>query len=690
MGHTARETLKYGAIVSLLAALAAPAGAMAAQNGDYSGAQASRGAAVYSGSCAQCHGAALQGKVGPALTGTGFATSLTTAKMSAAGLFKIISTQMPLDKAGSLTHQQYLDVFAYILSQDGYPQGSDELTAKSMDAMQLLPYPKAAATHHGAVPVEASRVASNKMTSGPGVPSAVDVSVSDQMLKDGAADSKDWLAHGHGYGNQRYSTLTQVNADNVGDLAPAAIVQTGLSGTSFEMTPVVVHGVMYATTGVVDDQMEIMALNAATGELYWQTTLTVGYNQPCCGPVNRGVAVAYGNVYFLTMDNKLVSLNAKDGKLQWEKTVASAAAGYSETMAPQVYNHELIVGSAGGEWPTRGFVAAYSADAGKLLWQWEATDPASFSGDSWKQGGGEVWTTPAVDTERGLVIFSTANPNPDMVGVTRKGDNLYTSSIVALDAKTGKMAWYYQEVKHDLWDYDAASNVVLFDVKQNGRTVPAAGEAGKVGWFFIVNRENGQLIRKSAPFVVMSKNMFTPPDKKGVEIEPGAFGGSEWSPPAFSPKTRNVYILGMNQLMDYSTEGVSAAAYVPGQVRRGSVHTNVGMDKGGVQDGVLSAVNVDTGAIAWKHHTAQPLIGGALATAGNLVFFGEGNGDFDALDATSGKRLWHFYLGAGVNAPPITYEVDGTQYVAVAAGGNSLLGFPNGDAIAIFKLPTRH
>ncbi|MGY3040233.1 alcohol dehydrogenase (cytochrome c) [Rhodanobacter sp. TND4EL1] len=689
MWHVRGQALKCGTILSLLIALAVPASAAAAQTGDYTSTQASRGATVYAGECALCHGAALQGKVGPALAGSNFATSLDTAKMSAAALFKIISTQMPLNKPGSLTPQQSADVFAYILAQNGYPEGSRDLTAQSMAELQLLPYPKSSVTH-ATVPEEASRVASTQMTTGPGVPASVAVSVNDQMLKDSAADSSDWLAHGHDYGNQRYSTLTQINSRNVGGLVPAAIVQTGFSDTSFEMTPVVVHGVMYVTTGVVNQQMEIMALNAATGELYWQTTLPIGFNQTCCGPVNRGVAVAYGNVYLVTIDNQLVSLNAKNGALQWQKTFADAKEGYSETMAPQVYNHELIIGSSGGEWPTRGFVAAYSADAGKQLWRWEATGQASFPGDTWKHGGGEVWTTPAVDTKLGLVFFSTGNPNPVLYGKTREGDNLYTDSIIALDAKTGKIAWHYQEVKHDVWDYDAASNVMLFDVKQDGRTVPAAGEAGKVGWFFIVNRATGQLIRKSAPFVLMNKNMFTPPDKKGVEIMPGAFGGSEWSPPAFSPETRNVYILGMNLLMNFTTEGESAVAYVRGQVREGSVHTNVEMSKGGVQNGVLSAVNVDTGAIAWKHPTPQPLVGGALATAGNLVFFGEGNGNFDAVDAASGQQLWHFNMGAGVNAPPITYEVDGAQYVAVAAGGNSLFGYPTGDAIAIFKLPASH
>lgn len=283
-----------------------------------------------------------------------------------------------------------------------------------------------------------------------------------------------------------------------------------------------------------------------------------------------------------------------------------------------------------------------------------------------------------------MVIFSTGNPNPDLDGSSRKGDNLYTDSIVALDADTGKRKWHYQEVKHDVWDYDAVSNVVLFDAKDsNGNVVPAAGEAGKVGWLYVVNRETGDLIRKSDPLVKMSDNMFTPPTKDGVKILPGANGGAEWSPPAYSPETNLFYVMEMNQLMNFTTDGETTT--LPGTLRLGSTFKNVKGDEA-MQTGVLDAVNVNTGKVEWSYDAPQPMIGGVLATAGNLVFTGEGNGMFDAFNAKSGEKLWSFNLGAGVNAPPITYQVDGEQYVAVAAGGNFQLGFPRGDVVAIFKL----
>ena len=516
------------------------------------------------------------------------------------------------------------------------------------------------------------------------IPDNAGIAVTDKMMQDAGGSRSDWLLQGRNYSNTRYSPLDQITADNISGLRPAALVQTGKLG-SFEATPVVVDGVMYLTTPAMEDKMNVMALNAATGETYWTTSYKVTMPKACCGLVNRGVAVGYGNVYVTTLDAKLLALDARTGKKQWETKLADPLAGYSETMAPQIYDGKVIVGSSGGEWPNRGFLAAIDAKTGKEAWRWHSTDPNTFAGDSWKTGGGMVWSTPAIDPKRGLVIFSTGNPNPDLNGSTRAGDNLYTDSIVALDVNSGKLKWYYQEVKHDLWDYDAASNVVLFDAKdKDGKTVPAAGEAGKVGWLFVVNRETGKLIRKSDALVKMTDTMFTKPSKDGVMIMPGANGGAEWSPPAYSPENGLFYVMEMNQLMNYTTDG--ATRYIKGLTRLGSTFLNVKGDKA-KQSGVLDAVDVNTGKIAWQHDAPKPLIGGVLATAGNLVFMGEGDGWFDAFNAKSGKRVWRFNLGAGVNAPPVAYEVNGKEYIAVAAGGNYQLHYPHGDVLAIFSLP---
>jgi PQQ-dependent dehydrogenase (methanol/ethanol family) len=601
---------------------------------------------------------------------------------TAAQLYDFISRQMPLNKPGSLKQWEYLDVTAYILSRNGIAAGATALSIESLSQVSLAGLRTAAAGAGGTTDeiVRAPPPVRNVYAK---LPAGANVNVTDAMMRNAASDANDWVLHGRTYDNQRFSPLQQITADNVTSLNLVALVQTGMTA-SFETTPIVVNGVMYLTSPVVNGKMVIMAVNAATGERLWDVTYNLGPFQVCCGPVNRGVAVGYGRVYVATLDDHLLALDAGNGNIIWQTSIVSSQSGYSETLAPQIFDGMIIVGSAGGEWALRGFVAAYDAKTGKQRWRWMATDPKTYAGNSWQGGGAMVWTTPAIDPELGLVIFSTGNPNPDLDGTGRRGDNLYSDSIVALDVHDGQLKWYYQEVAHDVWDYDAVSNVVLFDVHQNGTTVPAAAEAGKVGWVFIVDRRTGKLIRKSDPYVRMSKNMFSTPTAAGVDMLPGANGGAEWSPPAYSPQTHYLYILAMDQLMHFTTK---PAPSVPGLIRLGSAFTNVAA--GSIQDGPFVALDVETGKVAWQYKAPQPLIGGALATAGNVVFMGEGNGWFDAFNAKTGQRLWRFNLGAGVNAPPVSYQVNGEQYVAVAAGGSFQLSYPYGDSVAIFKLPVR-
>ena len=673
------------AIGSLLLGFVASGPAQAAPAGGYTQMQSTHGGTVYAANCTACHGANLKGQSGPPLIGAKFVKSYGS-NQPVSALYDFISKQMPYNSPGSLSRKDYLDVTAYVLSKNGFAPGSVALSPATL-GNKLRSARMTARTEMGApgggISAEIIRTAPAINHVYGEMPGGSNVAISDEMLSGAATDAGDWLINGRTYDNERYSPLAQIDASNVKSLMPAALVQTGFTA-SFETTPVVVKGVMYLTTPVVDKKMKVMAINAVTGENIWDSTYNLGSFKICCGPVNRGVAVAYGKVYVTTLDDKLLALDASTGKQMWSSTVADAAAGYSETMAPVIYNGRVIVGSAGGEWPIAGFVASYDAQSGQQVWRWNATDPHSFAGDSWKRGGGMVWTTPAIDPNLGLVVFATGNPNPDLYGAAREGDNLYTDSIVALDIDTGTLKWNYQEVKHDVWDYDAVSPVVLFDtVDDAGKPVAAAGEAGKVGWFFIVDRATGKLIRKSDPYVMFSKNMFSQPTKAGVDMLPGANGGSEWSPPAYSPNTHMVYVLAMDQLMKFTTQ---APAHVEGQIRLGSAFANI--EKNGVQDGPFVAINVDTGKVAWQYMAPQPLMGGALATAGNLVFMGEGNGWFDAFNAKTGDKLWRFNLGAGVNAPPITYQVDGEQYIAVAAGGNFQMTYPYGDTVAIFKLST--
>jgi alcohol dehydrogenase (cytochrome c) len=658
--------------------VASPVFAQVKSNGGYTAAQASRGASVYVQYCQQCHGASLQGESGPPLSGQVLRAAYGGG--TAAQMYDFISRQMPLNKPGSLKQWEYLDVTAYILSRNGIAAGTSALAVESLGQVSLAGL-RTAAGGAGGTTDEIVRAPPPVRTVYAKLPAGANVNVSDAMMRNAGSNANDWLLHGRTYDNQRFSPLQQITADNVKSLNLVALVQTGMTA-SFETTPIVVSGVMYLTSPVVNGRMVIMAINAATGERLWDVTYNLGPFQVCCGPVNRGVAVGYGRVYVATLDDQLLALDAGNGNIIWKTSIVSSQTGYSETLAPQIFDGMVIVGSAGGEWALRGFVAAYDAKTGKQRWRWMATDPKTYSGESWQGGGAMVWTTPAIDPQLGLVIFSTGNPNPDLDGTNRRGDNLYSDSIVALDVHDGTLKWYYQEVAHDVWDYDAVSNVVLFDVHQDGATIPAAAEAGKVGWVFIVDRRTGKLIRKSDPYVMMSKNMFSTPTAAGVDMLPGANGGAEWSPPAYSPQTHYLYILAMNQLMHFTTKPSPSA---PGLIRLGSAFTNVAA--GGVQDGPFVALDVETGKIAWQYKAPQPLIGGALATAGNVVFMGEGNGWFDAFNAKTGQRLWRFNLGAGVNAPPVSYQVNGEQYVAVAAGGNFQLSYAYGDSVAIFKLP---
>jgi PQQ-dependent dehydrogenase (methanol/ethanol family) len=538
--------------------------------------------------------------------------------------------------------------------------------------------------------------------------------ITDQQRLQADKDTDNWLLYGRTYDNQRFSPLKDVNAGNVGKLQPVAIIQTGVAG-SFENSPIVYDGIMFVST----PYDHVLAYDATTGKQLWSYEPTLGYTQLCCGPENRGVAVADGKVFVGQLDGNLVALDAKTGKVAWKTQVGDSREAFSLTIAPQVYDGMVFVGTSGAEYPTRNYVEAYDAKTGKSVWRFytipSPDEPGgnTWSGDSWKTGGGSVWNNPAIDPQRGLILFGVGNPNPDNYGDDRKGDNAYTDSIVALHVKTGKLAWWAQEVPHDVWDYDADAPVVLLNVKDaDGKEVAAAAEAGKEGQVFVVNRDNGHLIRKSQPFVEQSETMWTKPPTDGyVNIYPGAQGGNEWSPEAYSPDTHLFYVQGTNESWEYS--GAKPDMTVTGHLRLGGVlqpitpngpmelgEPGANAHKAHVDGAIpptgdLSAVDLDTGKIKWQYKSDEPMLGGVLATAGNLVFAGEMNGDFDAFNAQSGQKLWHFNLGSGVNAPPITYRVNGTQYVAVAAGGNAANGNPVlmkekgqtfGDAIGIFAM----
>jgi alcohol dehydrogenase (cytochrome c) len=525
-------------------------------------------------------------------------------------------------------------------------------------------------------------------------------SVSQEQLSGAAGDENNFLHTNGNYDQTRYYPGKQINTSNVGKLRPAWIFQTEVK-ESLETTPIVVGEVMYITTSF----NHVYAINAKTGEPYWHYKHKMGpVTTYCCGPNNRGVAIHGDKVFMGTLDSKLVALDAKTGSLIWQTDIAEPELGYSETMAPTAVDGKILIGTNGGEYGIRGFVRAYDAETGKLLWNFHTTAEDSTGvwathdatgkdmhrdiaaekaalkklGDPYKTLGGGVWQNPAVDLKSKRIFFVVGNPSPDLDGSIRPGDNLYTNSLVSVNLDDGKYVCHFQYIAHDVWDLDAVSPPILVDVKdKDGKTVPGVIHAGKTGNVYVHNRDDCSLIRFSEAMVDQT-GMWSLPTPEGTPMLPGANGGVEWSPMAVNPELGLTYAVNLHQPMTYHVE---SSPYPGGKLWLGGAFKVI---PGSEQFGNVTAVDYNTGKIAWQKKTPQPMMGGALATAGGLVFTGEGDGWFRAYDAKSGDVLWSFFAGAGVNAPPAAYNVDGKQYIVVGAGGNVQLDFKRGNNIIAF------
>ncbi len=550
--------------------------------------------------------------------------------------------------------------------------------------------------------VAAQEVPQKPATKGAGVPK--NVNVSQQALNRAGSQGANWLHTNGSYDQARYYPGQQINTTNVKKLRPVFVFQTEVI-ESMETAPIVVDGVMYLTTSY----NHVYAVDAATGKEFWHYKHTMGpVTTFCCGPNNRGVAISGGRVFMGTLDARLVALDAKTGAVLWNIEIADPEKGYSETMSPTVVDNKVLIGTNGGEYGIRGFVKAYNAEDGKLLWTFHtipekghegvwavndatgrnmkrdiAAEKAQFAKDSsfWQTLGGGVWMNPAVDLKNRTVWFVVGNPSPDLYGAERPGDNLYTDSIVAVDLDTGNYKCHFQYVAHDVWDLDAVSPPILVDVKnKSGKMVPGVIHGGKTGHVYVHDRKDCSLIRFSQA-MIPQENMWVLPTTEGARMLPGANGGVEWSPMSYDAKSRLAIALNLHQPMTYHVE---PAKYPGGsKLWLGGAFKVIPGEK---QWGRVAAVNIDTGKIAWKHDTEQPLIGGGLATAGGLYFFGEGNGSFNALDSKTGKKLWSFNCGAGANAMPVSYMVGKKQYVAMGCGGNTQLDFKRGNSVFVFAL----
>ncbi len=549
---------------------------------------------------------------------------------------------------------------------------------------------------------------------------------SDQQLTEWPTTG--WLTNGGNVYNQRYSPLTTINRDNVSELKGVWRARLDGSGVgekySGEATPIVYDGVIYIVTGADD----VFAISVETGERLWkyEANLDQTINSVCCGWSSRGVAIGDGKVFVGQLDGQIIALDQQTGETVWAVQAEYWDDGYSITSAPVYYDGMIITGFAGAEYAVRGRVKAYDATDGSHIWTfYTVPGPGEFGHDTWpadsevwRHGGATVWQTPAVDPELDLVIFSTGNPGPDFNGSVRAGANLFATSIVAVDAHTGEHRWHFQQVHHDIWDYDASSPVVLFDIEIDGVVRKAVAEPSKTGWVYILDRETGepligieerpvpseprQLTAATQPYpvgeafvpqsveiqpegyppLVNGGRIYTPFWTEGVVARPGALGGANWPPSSYDPEAGHLFVCATDRIGFFRGSGVDnefpemeGDRYIGGQF--GSVPHSI--------SGIFAAMDMRTNTIVWRQRWSEQCYSGSTVTASGLLFVGRGDGRLLALDSSNGDLLWEFQTGAGMNAPVSIFEHDGEQYVAAYSAGNLFAGSPRGDSVWLFS-----
>jgi PQQ-dependent dehydrogenase (methanol/ethanol family) len=543
-----------------------------------------------------------------------------------------------------------------------------------------------------------------------------------------APPTSGWPTNGGSLYNQRYSPLRRINRSNVANLKPSWRVSLDGSGVaskySGQAQPIVYDGVVYIVTGADD----VFAVSVDTGQILWtyQAKLDESIDAVCCGWLSRGLGLGDGRIYVGQLDGKLVALDQRTGAVVWSTQAEHWHDGFSITAAPLYYDGRVIVGFAGGDRASRGRLKAFDARTGKLEWTFYTVpgpgelghDTWPQNNDAWKFGGGAIWQTPAVDPELGLLYFSTGNPGPDLNGAARAGDNLFTVSIVAIEAKTGKYRWHFQEVHHDLWDYDAPNPVVLFDAPYNGEIRKGLAEVGKTGFTYILDRTNGkplvgieerpvpqeprQATSKTQPYPIGEavvpqeldivpegfklKNggrIFTPFWDEPVLAKPNATGGANWPPSSYDPEGHLFYVCAHDGVGAYSSNQ-ETEFMTPEPGKR---YANGTFGRSGVRvRGIFAAVDVTTNKLAWRQQWSEMCYAGSIVTAGGLLFVGRNDSRFTALDKSNGALLWDFPMDAAVNATASTFEYKGQQYVTVLAAGSFFPGTKHGDGLWLFSL----
>ena len=504
---------------------------------------------------------------------------------------------------------------------------------------------------------------------------------SERLLK-ASEEPENWLMYSGQYNSQRYSRLTEIDKSNVNQLEVKWVKQLETLA-DVETTPLVVDGVMYLT----QSPSNVIALDASTGSQFWTYEHTLPEKLSlCCGRQNRGVAILGETLFLGTLDAKLIALDAKTGAVQWEAQSADPATGYSKTAAPLVIGDKVISGIAGGEYGIRGFLDAYDAKTGELAWRFY-TIPGegephndTWEDDSWKTGGAPTWITGAYDPDLNLVYWGTGNPGPDWNGEAREGDNLYSDSVVALDADTGELKWYFQFTPHDVHDWDATQIPILIDIEFDGRPRKLLLFPNRNGFFYVLDRVTGEFLRGTA----FAKQTWAEridengrpiripgmlPNEEGVLVYPSVNGAANWWSNTYSPRTELLYVVTYDGA---DTFYIGEDEYVPGEMFVGGAPERfVPLE---TYASMIRALEPRTGETRWEFPLQPKTQSGLLSTASDLVFGGSVDGYFYALDAVNGAELWRINVGGNVKAAPISYMVGTVQYVTVAAG-NSILTF---------------
>ena len=506
------------------------------------------------------------------------------------------------------------------------------------------------------------------------LPGAAQVSYSQLVATDD--EPADWLHYNGNYRSERYSRLDRITPGNVSRLRPAWIYQTGTAGR-VEVTPLVVDGVMY----ISEPPSTVAALDAHTGRRLWrydpvvpEETLNIGFPR-----ANRGVALLGESVFFGTLDARVIALDRATGDVRWSVPMADNAVGYAVTAAPLAVDGKVIVGMSGGEAGVRGFLDAYDAETGERAWRfWTVPSPDepggdTWEGDAWKTGGGATWLTGSYDPELGLLYWGIGNPAPDWNGDVRPGDNLYTCSILALDVETGELRWHFQFTPHDTHDWDANQIPVLVDAEWEGTPRKLVILANRNAFYYVLDRETGQFLRATQyatqtwaegidengrPILIPGMD----PSEEGTLVWPSLAGATNWYSPAYDPNRQTLFVPTREMSSIYFKSDVE---YVPGTPFLGGGERRPEAEE---TYGAVRALDALTGDLRWEFKQLTPAVSGVLATASGLVFSGTNEGNVFALNADTGEPLWDFQTGGGVRAAPMSFALDGEQFITVATG----------------------